>query len=107
MNEGAGELVVFDQPMRFEHAAEEEAVQQLLAGEGQVGQRAGLVAESEAVLNRWLLLVTTHRVIGKKSHDARLAALCQVESMTCLTFNTADFRRFDVVAVSPHEVVNP
>ncbi len=49
MGEGAGQLIVFEQPIGFQHAAEEEAVQQLLTGEGQVGQRAGLVAEGEAI----------------------------------------------------------
>ena len=45
----AGELVVFDQPMRFQHATEDEAVEELLAGEGDVVERALLIAQGEPV----------------------------------------------------------
>ena len=46
---GAGELVVFDQPVRFQHPAEDEAIEELLAGEGDFLQRTLWIAQGKAV----------------------------------------------------------
>jgi predicted nucleic acid-binding protein len=52
------------------------------------------------VVNTWQRMVTTHGVLGKKSHDAHLVAVMQVYSMTnILTFNGSDFRRFPGLTV--------
>ncbi len=40
-HERAGELVPLDEPPRFQHAGEDEAVEELLAGEGEPGQIVG------------------------------------------------------------------
>lgn len=64
-----------------------------------------MLMESEAIFQEWLRLVKAHRVVGKKSHDARLAAFCKIERLDCLTFNTDDFKRFGIVAVSPDEIL--
>jgi predicted nucleic acid-binding protein len=40
--------------------------------------RFALIVETPNVFVEWLRLVSTNHVIGKKSHDARLAALCKV-----------------------------
>ncbi len=66
-------------------------------------QRFALVLETPAVFVEWLRLADTNQVIGKKAHDARLAALCKVESLALLTFNTSDFRRFAISVVSPDD----
>ena len=63
-----------------------------------------MIMETIAVVGEWLRLATTHQVIGKKAHDARLAALCSVENLALLTFNISDFRRFGILAVSPGEL---
>ena len=67
-------------------------------------ERFPMIVESPAVFPEWLRLASMHQVIGKKSHDARLAALCRIENLALLTFNLADFRRFALLAVSPDQV---
>ncbi len=66
-------------------------------------QRFALILETPAVFVEWLRLADTNQVIGKKANDARLAALCKVESLALLTFNTSDFRRFAISVVSPDD----
>jgi predicted nucleic acid-binding protein len=59
-----------------------------------------LLADTSAVLPAWEQLVTTHAVLGKNAHDARLVAAMQVHGVThLLTFNDADFRRFSAITV--------
>lgn len=67
-------------------------------------ERFPLILEPSTVFPEWLQLATGSQVIGKKAHDARLAALCRIESLALLTFNTPDFRRFGISAVSPDEL---
>lgn len=52
---------------------------------------------------RWLDLVTTHGVSGKKVHDARLVAFMLGHGIGhILTFNGADFARYPgIIAVDP------
>ena len=46
----------------------------------------------------WRRVVRVFNVLGKKSHDARLAAAAQAHHIpTLLTFNTKDFHRFPVL----------
>jgi predicted nucleic acid-binding protein len=41
------------------------------------------------------MLVAAHKVVGKKTHDARLVAAMNVHGVShILTFNTGDFKRF-------------
>lgn len=48
----------------------------------------------------WQQLVTTHAVLGKNAHDARLVAAMTVHNLThLLTFNAADFQRFPTITV--------
>jgi hypothetical protein len=70
-------------------------------------RRFPLAPETRAVLTEWFRLVTTHRVIGKQAHDARLAALCNVENIGCLTFNAGDFKRYGTRTVVPSDEANP
>ena len=64
-----------------------------------------LLPETPAVFGEWLRLVSMHGVLGKQTHDARLVALLNIHSVpNLLTFNTGDFKRFAIVAVSPEDV---
>ena len=56
-------------------------------------QRFALVLENHATFSYWLNLVTTMPVLGKRAHDARIAALMQSHGITeLLTLNEQDFR---------------
>jgi predicted nucleic acid-binding protein len=65
-----------------------------------------LLPDSPAVFPEWKRLVAQHRVIGAKVHDARLAAVANVNGVgSILTFNTGDFVRFDSLAIlHPSEI---
>jgi len=66
-----------------------------------------LLDDTTAILNHWLTLVTTHGVVGRRVHDARLVAVMLAHNLGhVLTFNADDFRRFpEIVVVDPAEVV--
>ena len=56
-------------------------------------QRFALVLENNTTFSYWLNLVTTTPVLGKRAHDARIAALMQSYGITeLLTLNEQDFR---------------
>jgi predicted nucleic acid-binding protein len=58
------------------------------------------------VLPTWERIAVTHGVAGKPSHDAHLVALMQVHGVKqLLTFNGADFKRFEVEVIEPAKVV--
>ena len=65
--------------------------------------------DTPAILPEWERLVTTHAVLGKNAHDARLVAAMLVHGVThLLTFNDQNFRRFTVVTVlTPAAVLAP
>jgi predicted nucleic acid-binding protein len=51
-----------------------------------------LLAESADIFPAWKALVNSQGVIGKRVHDARLVAVCQVNKISnVLTFNTNHF----------------
>lgn len=55
-------------------------------------QQFGFLDERPEVFERWLSLVMSAQVRGKRSHDARLAALALSHGVTdILTLNTADY----------------
>ena len=58
-----------------------------------------LVVESADIFNVWKRLVSDLAITGKQVHDARIAAICEVNQLThLLTFNVAHFRRLAVAA---------
>lgn len=65
--------------------------------------------DTPAIYPAWEQLVTTHAVVGKNAHDARLVAAMVVHGVThLLTFNDADFRRFTAITVlTPAAVLAP
>ena len=58
------------------------------------------------ILSEWEQLVVKHQVLGKQVHDTRLIAAMHVHGIThLLTFNTADFKRYDgITVVNPSSV---
>jgi predicted nucleic acid-binding protein len=68
-----------------------------------------LLDDTPAVFPTWEQLVSTHAVLGKNAHDARLVAAMLVHGVThLLTFNDADFRRFTAITVLiPTSVLAP
>lgn len=59
-----------------------------------------VLPDSPEAFRHWRRLIVTHEVRGAKVHDARLAAIMQAHGIReILTFNAADFRRYDNVAV--------
>ena len=52
------------------------------------------------IADAWEKLVSGHLVSGKQAHDAHLAAVMNIHGLRrILTFNGADFRRYDSVEV--------
>lgn len=65
-----------------------------------------LLPDTPVVYREWKHLVSTHRVLGAKVHDARLVAIMSVYGVRrLLTFNMADFARFEIETVHPSAVV--
>ncbi|BAZ79762.1 hypothetical protein PN497_16150 [Sphaerospermopsis kisseleviana CS-549] len=58
----------------------------------QVLRRFPLLKESEDIFPNWLNLVTTNKVMGKRTHDVRIVAVMLAYQVThILTFNPSDF----------------
>lgn len=58
----------------------------------QLLNRFPLLEESSEVFPNWLDLVTTSKVMGKRTHDVRIVAVMLVHGIThLLTFNPSDF----------------
>lgn len=65
-----------------------------------------ILPDSSAVYAEWKRLVVRHGVRGSKVHDARLVATMNVHGIRrILTFNTADFWRYEIEAVHPSTFV--
>ena len=62
--------------------------------------------DSDSIYPEWRRLVVTHGVSGKKSHDARLVAIMNIQAIThIVTFNTEDFRRYPgITAIHPQSI---
>ena len=67
-----------------------------------------LLPDTDGIFKEWERLVAQHQVLGKQVYDARLVAAMRVHSLThLLTFNTNDFKRFEVItAASPQTILN-
>ena len=64
-----------------------------------------VLPESAQILPEWERLVSSYRVSGKNAHDARLVAAMNVNRVDkILTFNTANFMRFqDIQVLDPRQ----
>lgn len=71
-----------------------------------------VLPETTEIYPAWKAIVQEANVIGKQVHDARLAAICHVHTIThVLTFNVAHFNRFadcgpGLIVVSPRDIVS-
>ena len=66
-----------------------------------------LLEETPQIFPNWLQLVTTHSVMGKRTHDLRLIAVMKTYEIThLLTFNPDDFlKTSDLTIVHPSDLV--
>lgn len=69
----------------------------------QIKRLFSLLPETPPVFEEWERLVTTYRVTGKNTHDARIVAAMSVHGVSrILTFNVQDFTRYPgISAVHP------
>ncbi|MDS3860137.1 type II toxin-antitoxin system VapC family toxin [Thermosynechococcaceae cyanobacterium BACA0444] len=69
----------------------------------QLLDRFPVLDENPEIFPNWLNLVTTHKVMGKRTHDARIiAAMLSHEITHLLTFNPSDF-----TGLSSIKIVHP
>jgi predicted nucleic acid-binding protein len=73
----------------------------------QLLDRFPLLEESSQIFPNWLNLVTNNKVMGKRTHDARIIAAAIANRIThLLTFNPSDFTGLsNVVVTHPQELV--
>jgi predicted nucleic acid-binding protein len=68
-----------------------------------------ILDDTPAIFPQWEQLVIQYQVQGKNAHDARLVAAMTVHGISrILTFNVADFQRYQLLTVlDPQQVVAP
>ena len=67
-----------------------------------------ILPDSMDAFRLWRRLIVEHEVKGAKVHDARLAAIMQAHGVKeILTFNGADFRRYNDIVVLDPSLVTP
>lgn len=68
-----------------------------------------LLPETDDIFTTWLDLVTTYRVMGKRTHDLRLIAVMLTHNVThLLTLNPRDFPTVpNLTIVQPQDLLNP
>ncbi len=73
----------------------------------QLLNRFPLLEESSEIFPNWLDLVTTSKVMGKRTHDARIVAVMLTHGIThLLTFNSSDFALTpSITIVRPQDLV--
>ena len=78
----------------------EDAIAQLL-------NRFPLLDDQSEIFAIWQQLVTTQNIVGKRAHDARIAAAMLTHGVThLLTFNTKDFIQVpDITVVAPQSII--
>ncbi|HEY3974930.1 MAG TPA: type II toxin-antitoxin system VapC family toxin [Candidatus Sulfotelmatobacter sp.] len=60
-----------------------------------------LLSDSEAIYREWRRIIVRHAVTGVRVHDARLIAAMHVHGVKhILTFNVADFKRYEDITVT-------
>lgn len=66
-----------------------------------------LLPDTPDIFSEWTRLVERHSVVGRQAHDARLVAAMLVHGIShLLTFNGADFKRYnEITVVNPQTVV--
>ncbi|MBV6622722.1 MAG: type II toxin-antitoxin system VapC family toxin [Rivularia sp. (in: Bacteria)] len=73
----------------------------------QLCDRIPLIKESSDIFSNWLDLVTSNKVMGKRTHDARIVAAMLAHEIThILTLNPKDFTfTSSITIVHPQELI--
>lgn len=70
--------------------------------------RFPFLEESPQIFPNWLNLVTTNRVMGKRTHDARIIATMLANGIThLLTFNPSDFAGISSITIIHPQNLTP
>ena len=74
----------------------------------QLVQRFPLIDESPKIFSNWLKIVSSHQIVGKRTHDARIVAVMHSAKVQhILTLNPKDFAGIDnVLVVHPKDVLS-
>jgi predicted nucleic acid-binding protein len=74
----------------------------------QLMQRFPMVEEVPQLFLTWLDIVSTYKILGKRTHDARIAALMISSAIShILTLNPGDFSNIpDISVVHPQNIVS-
>lgn len=74
----------------------------------QLLDRFPLLAESPQIFPTWLNLVTTNKVMGKRTHDTRIIAAMLANGIThLLTFNPKDFAGISNITITHPQDLSP
>ncbi len=74
----------------------------------QLLDRFPLLEESPQIFPNWLNLVTTNKVMGKRTHDARIIAAMLANGIThLLTFNPKDFAGISSITITNPQDLSP
>lgn len=75
---------------------------------GQLLSQFDLLPETDEIFTTWLDLVTTYRILGKRTHDLRLMAVMLTHQIThLLTLNPRDFpNNSGITIVEPYDLLN-
>lgn len=73
----------------------------------QLMKRFPLAEEDPQLFPAWLDIVSTNRILGKRTHDARIAALMKTSNIGhILTLNPNDFSNIsDITVVHPQNII--
>ena len=73
----------------------------------QLMQRFPIAEEVPQLFPTWLDIVSTHKILGKRSHDVRLVALMKTSAIShILTLNPSDFSNIpDITVVHPQDII--
>ncbi|NEQ43062.1 MAG: PIN domain-containing protein [Leptolyngbya sp. SIOISBB] len=73
----------------------------------QLLHRFPLLEDRPEIFAIWQQLVSTQKIVGKRAHDARIAAAMLTHGVThLLTFNTQDFTQVsDITVVAPQSII--
>jgi predicted nucleic acid-binding protein len=74
----------------------------------QLMQRFPVAEEVPQLFLTWLDIVSAHKILGKRTHDARIAAIMKTSAVShILTLNLDDFSTIpDITVVHPQNIVN-
>lgn len=74
----------------------------------QLMQRFPIAEETPQLFPTWLDIVSTHKVLGKRTHDARIAAVMITAAINhILTLNPSDFSNIpEMTVVHPESIVS-